>query len=41
MDNPARQTNRRLKMSGLLKNKALLILPVAFSILIVIGILVS
>jgi hypothetical protein len=41
MDNPARQTNRRPKMSVLLKNKALLILPVAFSILIVIGILVS
>ena len=41
MDNPARQTNWRSKMSVLLKNKALLILPVAFSILIVIGILVS
>jgi hypothetical protein len=41
MNSPIEQANRRPKMSQLLKNKTLLILPVAFSILIVIGILVS
>lgn len=41
MDTPIERTNRRPKMSELLKNKTLLILPVAFSVLIVIGILVS
>jgi len=40
-DNPEKQTHRRPKMSFVRKNKTFLFIPVAFSVLIVIGILVS